>query len=156
VLEEFMLEAGATKGRDLRLEVRWIRSGASPDRHEDVVWLDFMAPHRHLVVDMTDTSARKNTNVPRIGVRLPLPSGLALGAQHCKLDVDIPTSALLGTPSVQSVHDYSPFALEDGGRLAPMAAELGDRLAILVAVRRFRGMGASCPRSLRSNGYVRM
>jgi hypothetical protein len=33
VLEEFMLEAGATKGRDLRLEVRRIRSGASRDRH---------------------------------------------------------------------------------------------------------------------------
>jgi hypothetical protein len=32
VLEEFMLEAGATKGRDLQLEVRRIRSGASRDR----------------------------------------------------------------------------------------------------------------------------
>jgi hypothetical protein len=36
-------------------------------------------------------------------------------------------SALLGTPSVQSVYDYYyPSALEDGGRLAPMAAELVD------------------------------
>jgi hypothetical protein len=43
VLEEFMLEAGATKGRDLRLEVRRIRSGASRDRPRDVVWLDFLA-----------------------------------------------------------------------------------------------------------------
>jgi hypothetical protein len=81
-----MLEVGDTKGRDLQLEVRWILSGASRDRHEDVAWLDFMAPHRHLVVDVTDTSAHKNTNVPRIGARLPLPSGLALGAQHGKLD----------------------------------------------------------------------
>jgi hypothetical protein len=38
VLEEFMLEAGDTKGRDLRLEVRRIRSGASRDRHGDVIW----------------------------------------------------------------------------------------------------------------------
>jgi hypothetical protein len=53
VFEEFMLEAGATKGRDLRLEVHRIRSGASRDRHGDVVWIDFMAPHRHLVVDVT-------------------------------------------------------------------------------------------------------
>jgi hypothetical protein len=30
VLEEFMIEAGAIKGRDLRLEVRRIRPGASP------------------------------------------------------------------------------------------------------------------------------
>jgi hypothetical protein len=37
VLEEFMLEAGATKGRDLRLEVRRSRSGASRDSHGDVV-----------------------------------------------------------------------------------------------------------------------
>jgi hypothetical protein len=33
-----------------------------------------------------------------------------------------------------------PFAMEDGGRLVPMAAELVDRLAILVVVRRFPGM----------------
>jgi hypothetical protein len=62
VLEEFMLEAGATKGLDLRLEVRRIRSGASRDRYWDVVWLDLMVPHRHLVVDVTVTSAR--TNIP--------------------------------------------------------------------------------------------
>jgi hypothetical protein len=37
VLEELMLEAGPTKGRDLRLEVRRIRSGASQDRHGDVI-----------------------------------------------------------------------------------------------------------------------
>jgi hypothetical protein len=68
VLEELMLEAGATMGRDLRLEARCTRSGASRDRPWDVVWLDFIAPpHRHLVVDVTITSARTNTNVPRIG-----------------------------------------------------------------------------------------
>jgi Na+(H+)/acetate symporter ActP len=39
--------------------------------------------------------------------------------------------------------------MEDGGRLAPMAAELVDRLAILVVVRRFHGMGAADSRSLR-------
>jgi hypothetical protein len=40
VLEELMLKAGApTKGRDLRLEVRRIRSGASRDRPGDVDWL---------------------------------------------------------------------------------------------------------------------
>jgi hypothetical protein len=80
VLEEFMLEAGATKGRDLRLEVRRIRSGASRDRHGDVVWLDIMAPHRHLVVDVKVINARTDINVARIGARLPLPGSLALGA----------------------------------------------------------------------------
>jgi hypothetical protein len=63
---------------------------------------------------------------------------------------------MLGTPSVQSIHDYYPFAMEDGGRLAPMAAELVDRLAILVDVRRFPSMGAADSRSLRSDSYVRM
>jgi hypothetical protein len=63
---------------------------------------------------------------------------------------------LLGTPSVQSVHDYYPLPMEDGGRLAPMAAELVDRLAILVALRRFLGMGAADSRSLRYDNYVRM
>jgi hypothetical protein len=101
-----------------------------------------MAPHRHLV-DVTVTSARTNTSVPRIGARLPLPGSLALGAQHGKLDAYLRTSALLGTPSVQSVHDYYPFALEDGGRLAPTTVELVYRVAILVAIRRFIGMGVA-------------
>jgi hypothetical protein len=38
----------------------------------------------------------------------------------------------------------------------PMAAELVDRLAILVAVRRFHGMGTADSRSLRYGSYVRM
>jgi hypothetical protein len=121
-----------------------------------VVWLDFMAPHRHLVVDVTVTCAGTNTNVPRIGACLPLPGSLALGAQHGKLDVDLRTSSLLGTPSVQSIHDYHPFAMEDGGRLAPMSAELVDHLAILVVVRRFPSMGAADSRSLRYESYVRL
>jgi hypothetical protein len=37
-----------------------------------------------------------------------------------------------------------------------MAAELVDRLAILVAMRRFLGMGAMDSRSLRSDSYVRL
>jgi hypothetical protein len=37
-----------------------------------------------------------------------------------------------------------------------MAAELVDRLAILVVVRRFHGMDATGSRSLRSDSYVRM
>jgi hypothetical protein len=31
---------------------------------------------------------------------------------------------LLGTPLVESVHDYCRFAHVNGGRLAPMAADL--------------------------------
>jgi hypothetical protein len=42
------------------------------------------------------------------------------------------------------------------GRLAPMAAHLVDRLAILVAVCRFPCMGASNSRSLRFDSYVCM
>jgi hypothetical protein len=42
------------------------------------------------------------------------------------------------------------------GRLAPMAAQLVHRLIILVAVRRFHGMGAVDSRSLRSDNCVRM
>jgi hypothetical protein len=49
---------------------------------------------------MTVTSARKNTKVPNIGARLPLPGSLALGAQQGKLDDNLSTAALLGTPSV--------------------------------------------------------
>jgi hypothetical protein len=115
-----------------------------------------MAPHRHLSVDVSVTSARTNTDVPRIGARLPLPDSLALGAQHGKLDAGLRTSALLDTPSVHAVHDYHPFALEDGGRLEPMAAELVDRLATLVALRRFPSTGVADSRSLRYESYVGM
>jgi hypothetical protein len=104
VLEESMLEAGATKGRDMRLKVRRIRSEAYRDRLGDVVWLDFTAPHRHLV-DVTVTSARTNTSVPQICVRLPHLGSLTFGAQHGNLDADLRTSTLLGMPFVQSVHD---------------------------------------------------
>jgi hypothetical protein len=45
--------------------------------------------------------------------------------------------------------------VEDGRRLAPMAAELADRLAISVAIRRFPSMGVTDSRSLpRSDIYV--
>jgi hypothetical protein len=73
-LDEFMLEPWATKGRDLWLEVRRIRSGASRERYGDAVWLDSMASHRHLVVDVTVTSALTKIRVLQIGARLPLPS----------------------------------------------------------------------------------
>jgi hypothetical protein len=46
-----MLEARAILGRELQLEVHRIRYGASRSRHEDVLWLDFVAPHCHLAVD---------------------------------------------------------------------------------------------------------
>jgi hypothetical protein len=118
-----------------------------------VVWLDFIAPHRHVVVDVMVSSARTNTNVFRIGARLPLPGSLALGAQHGKLDADLRTCDLLGTPSVQSMHDYYPFSMEDGAQLAPTAAELVECLAILVVVRRFACMGVANSRSLRCDNY---
>jgi hypothetical protein len=100
VLEEFILEAGATKGRDLRWEILRIRSGAYRDRLGDVVWLDFKAPHRH-IVDVTVASACTNTSrVPHIGAHLPLSGSLALGARHGKLDADLRTFALLDKPSI--------------------------------------------------------
>jgi hypothetical protein len=93
VLEQFMPEAGATKGRNLRLEVCRIRSGASRDQHGVVVWLDIWAPHRHLVVDVTVASSRTNTNVPQISARFPFRGCLALEAEHGTLDADLRTSA---------------------------------------------------------------
>jgi hypothetical protein len=80
-----------------------------------------------------------------------------LGAHHGKLDADLRIFALLGTPSVQSIHANHPFAMEDAGRLAPMAVAFVDRLANLVVGRRFPSMGAVDSRSLRFDiYYVRM
>jgi hypothetical protein len=73
-----------------------------------------------------------------VGASIPLPRSVAMGAQHAKLDVDPRTSSSLGTPSINFVRDYYyPFALKDGGRLAPMAVDLIDRLATLMAIQRF-------------------
>jgi hypothetical protein len=95
---------------------------------------------------------RTNTNVPLIGAGLPFPASLALGAQQRKLDAShLPHRT--SRSSIQSVHDYNPFVLEDERRLA---LELVDRLAILVAARRFHGTGVANSRLLRLDGYVRM
>jgi hypothetical protein len=92
-----------------------------------------------------------------IGARLPVPGSLASRAQHGKLDAELRTSALLGTPSIQPVHCYYPFALEDVDRLAPMTAdEMMDCVAILMALRRFPSMGFADSRSFRFDNYVRM
>jgi hypothetical protein len=64
------------------------------------MWFGYTLRRHHLVVVVTVASARTNINVSHIGARLPLPGSLALGAQQGKLDADLRTSALLGTPSV--------------------------------------------------------
>jgi hypothetical protein len=54
-----------------------------------------------------------------------------------------PTSSSLGTPFILSINSYFPFALEDGGWLAPMMVDLVDHLAILVLVRSCPSVGAA-------------
>jgi hypothetical protein len=65
----------------LSLEAHRIRSWASRNRHGDVVWLDFAAPHKHLVLNVIVTSARTNSNVPAVGASLPLIGSLAMRAR---------------------------------------------------------------------------
>jgi hypothetical protein len=67
------------------------------------------------------------------------------------------TASSLGTPSIQYFMTiFYPFALDDGGRLAPLAVDLVDRFAILVVVRRFSRMGAADSASLWSKIHARM
>jgi hypothetical protein len=54
------------------------------------------------------------------------------------------------------INMHQSIALGDGDRQAPMAVELGDRLANLVAVRRFPGKSGADSRSLRFDSDVRM
>jgi hypothetical protein len=104
---EFMAKAETTiKGRDLRLEVPLTRFGASRNRHGDVACLIFAALHKHLVVDVTVTSARTNSSVPVVWAPLRALGGLAMGAQQAKLDVDFRTLFSLGTPSIYYDHNY--------------------------------------------------
>jgi hypothetical protein len=130
------------------LEARRIRSGASRDHHVgDVVWLNFAAPHKGLDVDGTVTSARTNPGFQAVEASFPLPGSLAMGAQQAELDADLRTSSSLGTPSIQSIHDFYPFPLEDG------AGCLLWRLTILVAVRHFLSMVTADSCFLRSESY---
>jgi hypothetical protein len=111
------------------------------------VWLNFAAPHKGLDVNGTVTSARTNPGVPAVGFLFPLPGSLAMGAQQGELDADLRTSSSLGTPSIQSVHDFYPFPLEDE------AGCLLWRLTILVAARHFTSMVTADSRFLRSESY---
>jgi hypothetical protein len=156
VLQDMMQEAGGTKNHDLWLELCHVYGARSQARPGDVAWLNFSRPNRHLVVDVTIPSARTNTNLTRSRTHLPVPGALGLAAQQAKFDRDVQASTRTGTPPVHTVHEYYPFVVEDGGRLAPLACELLDRLAVLVALRRFPGFGAHVARSLRSESLPRM
>jgi hypothetical protein len=74
---------------------------------KDVVWLDFPAPHKHMTVDVTATSACTNSIVLAVGVPLPVSGRLALGAEQAKLDADIRTLSALGAPSIHVVFSTS-------------------------------------------------
>jgi len=68
---------------------------------------------------VTVTSACTNTNVPQVGDRLPLPDSLALGGEQDKLDADLRTSALLGTPSVLTDSAAMLVQLPNGNDVFP-------------------------------------
>jgi hypothetical protein len=84
-----------------------------------------------------------------MGDMLPLSSTVGFGAQQAKLDADLRNVSSLGNTSIQYIHYHYPLSLEDGGRLAPMAAEQVDSLAALVVDRRFHGIGVVPSRTLR-------
>jgi hypothetical protein len=46
----------------------------------DVAWVDFVAPHKHMVMDVTGTSARTNYSVPTADAPLPPPRSIATPA----------------------------------------------------------------------------
>jgi hypothetical protein len=97
------------------LEVRRIRSEASRYRRGDVVWLDFAASYKHVVVHVTVTSARTDSIVPAVGAPLPLHGTLAMESEQSKLDVDLRTSSCLGTPSTLSpLMTITPLLLRMG------------------------------------------
>jgi hypothetical protein len=91
-----------------------------------------LLPHiyKHMVGDITATSARTNSNVPTVGAPPPLPSSFPVGAQQVEMNPDIRTSSFLDEPSIQLLHYDSPFALDNGYRLATW---LQWRLSWLVA-----------------------
>jgi hypothetical protein len=58
------------------------------------VALKFAAPHRHLLVDVTVTSTRANSNVLAVGAPLPVPGTLAYGSQQAKVGADLRTPSI--------------------------------------------------------------
>jgi hypothetical protein len=47
----------------------------------DVMWLDFAAPQKYLIVDVTVISARTNSSVSAVGALFSLLDNRAMGAQ---------------------------------------------------------------------------
>jgi hypothetical protein len=82
---------------------------------KDVAWLDFVAPHKHVVVYVSLISVRTISSVSLACPMLHLPGSLATGAHHAEPDAYLHTAYSLGTTSSQPVREYFPFALEDGG-----------------------------------------
>jgi hypothetical protein len=66
-MKEFMIEAGALKGRDLRLEVRRIRYGAFRDRFGMSFGSTLVVVTLRHLVDVTISSARTSSRVPAVG-----------------------------------------------------------------------------------------
>jgi hypothetical protein len=141
--------------RDLRLEVRRIRSWASRDCHGDVVLLDYAAPHKHLAMDVTIIGARTNSNCPVVGAPFPLPGTLAMEAQKAKVNIDLRTSSStppLARLTFSLLMTITPLLMRGlglWGRLAQiMAVELVDRLVTLVTFWYFRSLDAIDSRHL--------
>jgi hypothetical protein len=91
-----MIEVGANKGRDVRLEVRRNRTRKCRDIFEDaVVWLYFMTPHLSIatmvLMSQLLVSVRANSNVHTLGAPFRLPEVVHHGPKMACL---MPTSAL--------------------------------------------------------------
>jgi hypothetical protein len=115
----------------------------------------FAAPHKHLVVDVTVTSARTNSIVTAVGLCFLSLAGLRWGLNKLSL---ILTSALrppLACLPFSPFVTITPLLLRTGAGWL-MAVDLVDRWAILVANRHFPGVGGADSRSIRSERCTRI
>ena len=103
----------------------------------------------HLVLDVTAVSARTATAARATNWNQP--GAPSLAAQQEKYDKDRSSSL-----PVQSVHEYYPVAVEDGGRLAPHALRVIWLLAVLIAVVRSDEVPSSQARLLRTYQFGRV
>ena len=116
MVARILRQAGAAK-TDIVFEVSNLRQGDNKTRPGDVVWLNFLGPGQHLLIDVPITGVYRDAVLDDVS---RVPGFAAKAREDAKLDEDFrfasPVSQVHG-----GRHRLVPFVLEEGGRFGDHA-----------------------------------
>ena len=137
VVARLLRQAGAAK-TDIVFEVSNLRAG-DKTRPGDVVWLHFLGPGQHLLIDVSITGVYRDAVLDDVS---RIPGFAAKAREDAKLDEDF-RSASPVSQCHGGRHRLVPFVLEEGGRF-------GDH-ALAYSCRRLLSLGLRQASSRRQN-----